>query len=181
MGWFANEADVPVELDCRCPNTPHEKDTVWLFGEVPLELGLAFEAIVDRGAADASTMTGLLGAAFVQHGIRRWTFLDEKGELVPLNTWTITRFTRNGEASRPVAEKANELYADKLIAPLMARRSKSSRTGQTGGSTSASRTGSRSRQRRSKRSTTATTPTPLRAMTNSDSDSSSLQRKRSVG
>lgn len=164
MGWFNLDPDVPVELEgCRCPGTPHDHDTVWLAAEITPDGGIAAMSVIERGAPDAATMEGLLGRAYVQHNITRWTLVDEKGADVQPTPWLISRLSY--DAIKPIAEKANELYSEKLLRPLVERLSKSSQRGQTDESTSAKPDTSTKRRKRSKQSTTATTtPNPEPSM-----------------
>lgn len=184
MGWFDNEDEIPVEIDCRCDNTPHEKDTVWLYPHLTVEGGLAGETFYENlrsgGVPTVGVLIGQLGALLLQHGISRWSFVDKDGNPVPCNPRNIARFTHNWDAAKPVAEKANELYGEQMTAPLVDRLSKSSRRGQTGASTSRKRSGSGTRRKRSRPSTTATTPPALKVIPSSDGDSSTSPRKRSA-
>jgi hypothetical protein len=136
MGWFVSTELVPVDLEgCRCDGSPHDHDTVWLYPEVPPDLGLACVAAWNNGAANVESMVGILSRLYVQFGIARWTFLDEKGDPVPLNHRNVARL--DWDAVRPIAEKADELYAEKITRPLVAAVSKSSRNGRTAQSTPA--------------------------------------------
>lgn len=165
MGIFASTDEVSVELECPCEGTPHDRDTVWLRAELSPDGGLAASALMYGGAPSVETMTGNLGRVWLVHGITRWTFVDDKGQPIPCNPFSISRL--KWEIVRPVAEKADSLYAEAILRPLVASLSKSSRNGQTGASTSASPPSSTKRQKRSKRSTTATTPPSPPATTTS--------------
>lgn len=145
MGIFASVEEIPVDLEgCLCENTPHDHDTVWLWAELTPDGGLAAQAVVNRGAPDTAVLEGLIGRIWLQHGISRWTFVDGKGNDIPPNPWNIAHL--DWEVARPVAEKANDLYAEKFLRPLVARMSGSSRNGRTGRSTSAKPTSSRKRR-----------------------------------
>lgn len=144
MGIFTSTDEVAVELEgCPCEGTPHDHDTVWLRSELSPDGGIAASHVIDAGAPDVATMTGAVGRAFIQHGITRWTFVDGKGEPIPPTSWNIARL--DWDIARPVAEKANDLYAEKLLRPLVARLNKSSRNGRTVRSTSPRRKSSSTR------------------------------------
>lgn len=180
MGWFADEDDVPVELDCRCPNTPHEKDTVWLRPQLGVEGGMAADVLWREGATSVGAMVGKLAQAYLQFGITRWTFTDDAGQPVPCDPLTIARFTKNWTAAREVAEVADTLYSESILTPLLGRALTSLRPGQTARSTSASRTTTTNRPRRSKRSTTATTQPRLQVIESSSGDSSTSPKRKSA-
>jgi hypothetical protein len=184
MGWFVDEDLVPVELECRCPDTPHEKDTVYLYPQLTVEGGLAGEQywaeITTGGVPNAEAMIGHLGRLFLHHGIASWTFVGADGEPLPASMRNIVRFAQNWSAAKPVAEKANELYSEALLAPLVASLSKSSRRGPTGGSTSPKPASSSKPRKPSRRSTTATTRPRLSVIPTSDGDSSSSPKRKSA-
>lgn len=143
MGIFASREEVAVELEsCHCDGSPHDHDTVWLWAELTPDGGLAATAAVNRSAPDARTLEGIIGQVWLIHGISRWTFVDDKGQPIRCDPFTISRL--DWEIVKPVAEKANELYAEKFMRPLVARLSRSSRNGRTG--TSTSRTAGTSRK-----------------------------------
>ncbi len=134
-GWFVNTELVPVDLEgCRCPGSPHDHDTVWLYPEPTPELGIACLTAWNRGAPNVETMVGILGRIYIQFGIAEWNFLDENGNPVPINLRSGAQF--DWDAAAPIYEKADELYAEKITRPLVARVSGSSRNGHTARSTS---------------------------------------------
>lgn len=136
-GWFTDTTAefVPVDLEgCRCPGSPHSHDIVYLFPEFPADGGIAAMNAWQFGAPNAETMTGILGRLYVQFGVAKWNFVDEKGDPVPVNVRN--KALLNWDAVRPIAEKADELYGAKLLRPLVASRSPSSPNGHTGRSTS---------------------------------------------
>jgi hypothetical protein len=149
VGWFVSEERVPVEgLACRCPGTPHpDGDTVWLRAELGPEGGYAVLRAI-RAAVTTEFLPEHLGRAYAEHGIVDWTFLDDDGELVPVTPENVARLS--WPVVYPVAERGDVLYAEELLAPLVARPSKSSRNGHTARSTSATRGTTSTRRKPSK-------------------------------
>ncbi len=178
MGWFVSDERVPVELaECRCPDTPHDHDTVWLRAELGPDGGYAvLRAIRAHGGSDE--LTEALGRAYAEHGIIDWTFLDDDGEPVPVTKQNIRQLS--WAAVYPVAERGDTLYAEELLAPLRDRLPKSSPSGRTGRSTSPKKSSTSTRPKRSRPSTTATTQPSRPRLVSSDGDSSTLPKKKSA-
>ena len=119
---------VPVRVrDCACPDLPHadEGDIVWLAPKVSLDLGIAAQQALIESGGDAALLTRLWMRAFVTHGFRGANF-----------DVTADALLEDFELSRPVAEAANDLYADTILRPLGIGPSTPSHGGRTGGSTS---------------------------------------------
>ena len=155
MGWFVSDERVPVELaECRCPETPHDHDTVWLRAELGLEGGYAALRAIRVAAVDSEALAEELGRTYARWGIVDWTFMDDDGpiECTPEN---IARLS--WDVIYPIAERGDELYGAALLRPLLARASKSSQRGQTAASTSRKRRSTSTRRKPSKPSTTAIT------------------------
>lgn len=146
MGIFASTEEVPVELEsCHCDGTPHDHDTVWLRSDLSPDGGIAAMHVLSRGAPDTATIIGALGRAYLIGGIVRWTFVDEKGDPIEVTPYNVAQLKE--EIVLPVADKADDLYSERLMRPLVARASKSSRNGHTARSTSARRTTSGTRRK----------------------------------
>lgn len=172
--------------NCKCDGNPHPAgDFAYLKPVADLELGLAAQQVVSN-ALDATHQNGSsltpeqafemiqikLGVSYAIHGMAAWDLLDEHGKPVPINAATVQAI--KWTEIEPVADKAASLYAEEVLVPLVARLSRSSRTGQTDGSTSAIRRTSTKRQKPSKRSTTASTQPhrPASSSTAGDSNTS---------
>lgn len=124
---------VPVRVrDCACPDTPHaeEGDIVWLAPKVSLDLGIAAQQAIVASNGDSQALTRAWLSLFVRLGTRGANFLDPFDPEVLLADF---------ELASPVAEAANELYADVLLRPLGVSLSTSSDGGRTRGSTSRTR------------------------------------------
>lgn len=137
--------------DCACPDTPHEEgDFVYLLPILGIEGGMAAELDLQavqsvqpdrRGQALFARWFG----TFLRYGAVGWnlTEKDDKGRTVP-RPFDADVLTSSYADWRDVAERANDLYAEAVMAPLLARVAAREETppttpsplGQTNGSTS---------------------------------------------
>jgi hypothetical protein len=145
MGWFVTDERVPLEgLECRCAGTPHpDGDTVWLRSELPPDGGFAALRLI---GGDPDTLSEKIGRVYLQYGVVDWTFLDDDGKPVPCTPETIARLS--WDAAFPIAEKADDVYQESLLRPLVVKASRSSRNGHTAASTSRSSRASRTAKAR---------------------------------
>ncbi len=128
---------IPVIVPCTCPGSPHPEDTVYLTPVVDVRIGQAATNALRDTPMTISDVEGALAGAFLHFGPREWTFVDEKGEDLPLTAANIDERLTWNTGGMEVAEKCDELYAGDVIAPLVRRMSKASPSGQTESSTSA--------------------------------------------
>lgn len=126
---------IDVTVPCSCPGTPHEQDTVSIPEVLDARLGAAATFALN-GHENLADMEGAITAAWLHNAPRAWTFTDDKDEPLPVNVPNINLRLTWAHGGLEVAEKANELYAGDLFAPLVARRSAPSRRGRTPRSTS---------------------------------------------
>lgn len=122
MSRFDPVDDVPVPVGaCLCPGTPHaDGDVVYLAPELSTIAGQAAQGAI-AASEDSARLEELLWRVYRDHCITGWNFLDADGDPVPLTSANRERglpFTKGG---RLVAEKADELYAQDVLAPLRAR------------------------------------------------------------
>lgn len=126
---------------CRCPGAPHPVDRVALAPRAPIEVGAAVMGAIRAAGDREGALHGLLARSYVL-GIRDWTFLDEAGHRIRPDV-TSDGFSAlvdellpwsNGGAD--VADKADELYSEEVLRPLISRTSRLSQGGRTDGSTS---------------------------------------------
>lgn len=131
---------IDVVVPCSCPGKPHEQDTVSMPGVADVRIGMAVTAAIKAAPASQPEMEGAISEVFLHVAPREWTFVDEAGEPLPLNLDNIDARLQWATGGMEVAERANELYGGMVeggvFAPLVHRRSKASRSGQTGSSTS---------------------------------------------
>ena len=147
-GRFGGE-NVPVALPggCRCPGTPHAQDEVYLLPRLTFEGGARSDAVIaahlERG--DTADLGRALSRVYLTEQVAGWNLTGEGGLPLP---FAPALLLSDWEASRVVADKADDLYSEVLLAPLVTAASKSSPAGRTAASTSArTRTASRPRKR----------------------------------
>lgn len=112
---------VPVG-SCGCPRAPHATDTVTLRGEPSVPMGVAAWAVV-RAGGDAPTITGRLAEVWLRFGIVEWTFTNEAGRPEPITPENIERLLPFGRGLE-LADRADGLYADEVLRPLVERQSR---------------------------------------------------------
>lgn len=137
--------------DCACPNTPHDGDTVDLLAKPSLALGLAahsdMNATIDpAGVVDGAKLKERWFQTYLRLGAVGWNLTDDDGSAVPFN---VDELLADYAFAYPVAEKADELYSEAILRPLLERLSAISRNGQTAASTSPRATSIRSRRKSS--------------------------------
>lgn len=122
---------------CGCPSTPHaDGDEVYLLPRLTLKGGAAAEAAL-RAALDAGGdpkgIEASLGEVYIRHQVAGWNLTGDDGAPLP---WSPDLLLSDWSACRPVLDKADGLYSEALLAPLVATVSTSSQGGQTAPSTS---------------------------------------------
>lgn len=129
----------PVVVDvgpCRCPDRAHASDTVTLYPEPTLPLGLAARAALSAHGTDAMELEVALGQAYLQHGIESWSFTDAENEPVPVNWPNILRLLPFARGGKLVVDAADGLYSRAVFGPLVTGSPNSSRNGLAGDTTS---------------------------------------------
>jgi hypothetical protein len=118
-----------------------------------------------------------LDEGFLLLCITGWTLLDEKGKALPPSRENIAaKFMGDDDRfATPILRRANEMYQDIVLLPLLVGASSSSPGTPIDGSTSRT-DGTTPRRKRSKRSSTTTSPMvvtgPMRASPSGESNSS---------
>jgi len=126
-----------ITVPCSCPGKPHDQDTVSIPEVLDARLGAAGTYAISNTPGIGADMEGAISDAWLHNAPRAWTFVDDKGDPLPVTIENIdARLTWNG-GGYEVAEAANGLYAGDLFAPLVKRMPKPSRRGRTAPSTSA--------------------------------------------
>ena len=122
MSRFDPLDDVPVPVGaCLCPGTPHpDGDVVYLAPLLSTMGGQAAQGAIAE-AEDVSRLEELLWRVYRDHCITGWNFVDADGDPVPLTPDNKERGLPFAKGGRLVAEKADELYAQDVLAPLQAR------------------------------------------------------------
>jgi hypothetical protein len=121
--------------DCECPGTPHgeEGDVVFLAPTLSLEGGLEATADIRVAVHDGKVIAKRWRVTFVRYGAIGWNWLDADGEPLPFDVDVILA---DYSLALPVSEKADELYGESVVRPLVAKPKTTSRHGRTADSTS---------------------------------------------
>lgn len=123
---------VVVELGpCECEGQPHETDLVYLAPALSMSGGMAAQGAIAASGGDTLRLQELLADIWVRHGVTGWNLLDDKGQPIPLTPDNIARALPYGKGGRLVAERADDLYAEDILAPLVQRLEKLSQPGPT--------------------------------------------------
>jgi hypothetical protein len=145
---------VEVRLDaCYCPGSPHEADLVYLAPQLSMSGGMAAQSAISAGISDPIVLQEMLAEVWVRFGVISWNLVDDDGPL-EVNPANVAAALPYGKGGRLVAERADDLYAEDILAPLVSRLRPTSQRGRTNGSTSA--TPRRTRKRPSPSSTATT-------------------------
>ena len=135
---------VPVGA-CRCPGTPHgDGDWVELRPSPTIDIGSAVYAAVANVGDDPVQLQVEMTRAYLRFGIAAWSFTDEHGSPIPIQPRrpefgdVISRLLPFGAGGYDVADRADSLYSEEVLRPLMTRLSRMpSPAGRMAGSTSA--------------------------------------------
>jgi len=133
---------------------------------------IKWEILVEKEKAGvdlpAGEIIGLLQEGYILYGISRWDLPT------PLTRESVqTEILGRTDRAAIVAERADELYSEQVLLPLVRMAATSSPATSTNGSTSATTGSSAEPRRRSKRSSTSITPTAAIEMTSESPDGGS--------
>lgn len=119
MSRFDVPEPVPVPIGpCECPGTPHEQDIVYLAPVLSMAGGMAAQVLMTQGEHNLMRIQELLADLWIRHGVVDWNLTDERGK-VPLTPDNIALALPFGKGGRLVADKADDLYAQDVLAPLV--------------------------------------------------------------
>lgn len=176
---------VTVHIACPCPPTEQgprhpDGDDVELRARLSLAGGIAVQSLLVEQlkaigkALDSAALSGLLAEGYLLSGVAAWTLVDADGKPLPVTPETITeRLLSDFAVAEAIADKADDLYMEPVLLPLLRKLGMSSPATPTNGSTSATRSSrartakkpsrstrsSSSTRRPPKPSSTTTTPT----------------------
>ena len=154
---------------CICPGTPHaDGDVVYLRDKMGYTGGAVLQGEMNEYLSTPREERGSwvklnarLKALYLEEGIEDWNLVDEEGKDLPVNVGTIrARFLDDFAKSDQViaiADKADVLYYEAVLAPLVNRLLESSQPTPTNGSTSQT---PNTDQKASKSPSTARLPKP---------------------
>ena len=164
-------------VECLCPPKPTgevrhpDGDTVTLRERLDFRGVLAARnaiALLKGEDPDVSSaeILATLTETYLLLGVRSWTVVDAKSKPVEVSNVTIREYLfANDEAAIAVADEADALYRDRIIAPLVRAAQPSSPPTPIRGSMSRTTGHSSTNPKPSKRSSTSTTPTDAIEMT----------------
>lgn len=157
--------DVTVPIGpCACPRAHGSDDEVYLAPALSMAGGMAAQAAIEQvmeAGGDPILLQEYLARIWINHGIVGWNLVDEDGDPLPVNPRTIAERMPYGKGGRLVAERADDLYSEDILAPLKARLKPLSRRGSTAsGPQPTSPTGASTRKRPSRSSTATTEQAP---------------------
>jgi len=134
---------VDVQVDCLCPGTPHEQDTITLADEVDFRTAArirnAVAMLSDEERQDEPLVYAVLQEGYLLHGITGWTLQGADGKPLPVSpgavrTWLLPRAAQ----ASIVADVVDDVYTEAVMAPLVHRALTLSQPTPTAGATSAS-------------------------------------------
>ena len=132
MSRLATTEPIVVDIGpCECAGQPHESDVVYLAPALSMSGGMAAQGAIATSGGDALRLQELLADIWVRHGVVGWNLLDDRGNDIPLTPDNIARALPYGKGGRLVAERADDLYAEDILAPLADRLRKLSQPGPT--------------------------------------------------
>jgi len=167
---------VNVTIPCPCPAKPdgaarHEQDTVTLMDTLPFRQHLILANTIPQlyredPEAGVPEVVAALVEAYIVNCITTWTLVDDKGKAVPVTKADIrSRLLTHFEAATIVGNAGDDLYSERVTAPLLARASTSSQPTQTDALTSAPSGPGTTPQKPSKRSSTTSSLTVVTGST----------------
>lgn len=151
----ASPSPTIVHIAERCPGAPHAYDTVWLRPTASLPMGIAVSAVLRDAIGDQPVVEAGLALEFLRFGISGWTFEDASGPVrfgEPIARDVLEHWLPFGNGGLEVVEAASALYGDAVLAPFLARFTKSSKAGPTEPLTSVRTASGGTHRKRSKRS-----------------------------
>jgi hypothetical protein len=132
MSRLATTEPVVVDIGpCACEGRPHEADFVYLAPALSMSGGMAAQGAISKSEGDPVILQELLADIWIRHGVIDWNLVDDKGQPIPLTSENITRALPYGKGGRLVSERADELYAEDILAPLVQRLERLSQPGST--------------------------------------------------
>ena len=125
--------------DCMCPGTPHDgrdgaDDGDYVYMRPVLGFAAGAEALRKMGESDGDVarIAELVGPTYIREGVVGWNLIAEDGGAAPLDIGSILD---NFGWAYPIADKADDLYSQAVLAPLLQRMNAPSGNGQTAKST----------------------------------------------
>jgi len=138
---------LPVRVR-ECPDGSHpDGDVVYLRSKVDWVGGVMLRRILDEGrrSGDIQGTTAAWMDGVIRYGVTGWNLHDDEGE----TPFDVAALLDDYELAEPVGVKANELYTEQVVVPLVKALRATSQRGSTADSTSPTKTPTPLRRRRS--------------------------------
>lgn len=155
-------SDTRVDVgECRCPGAPHPNDWVELYPEPTIAMGSAVMAAIRASGDDNMVLQGNMAVSYVLFGIKAWSFIGEDGDPIAINpsheAWpsVVNKLLPWAHGGKEVVDRADGLYSEAILRPLLSRTSTQSQGGQMDGLTSATPSTSPQPQKQSQPSSPA--------------------------
>jgi hypothetical protein len=133
-----------------------------------IKLELAVEKERVGGTLTVGEIIGLLSEGYILYGIAAWNLKDADGKEIPVTHETVrAEILGDEERAAIVGDRADDLYSQQVLIPLLSAGAKSSAITSTNGSTLATTGSSAKPLKRSRRSSTSTSPTAVIEKTSS--------------
>lgn len=137
MGRF-DRAPVTVPIGpCECPGSPHDQDEVYLRPRIGYEAGVDAAMAMQTAFAeqmDSNQLARRIVPVYVRGGAIGWNLLDADGSPLPFDPEIILS---DWETALLVGDKADDIYSEAVIRPLVQSTPGSSPSTPTTSSTSA--------------------------------------------
>ena len=134
--------------DCTCPGSPHDGrdgaddgDIVTLRPHLGFSAGAEALRKIIESDGDVNRVAELVGPVYIREGVTGWNVTDESGPVA----LDIDLILDDYALAYPIAEAADDLYSEAVLAPLVARMSALSGNGRTAASTHPTRRSSKPR------------------------------------
>lgn len=138
--------------DCACSGTPHDgRDGADDGDRVTLRPHLGFAAGAEalrkiiESDGDVNRVAELVGPVYIREGVIGWNVIAEDGGAAELD---IDGILDDYALAYPIAEAADDLYSEAVLAPLVSRMNALSGNGRTAASTHPTRRSSKPRRSR---------------------------------
>lgn len=153
---MADTTEVRVR-DCACPGHFHNGtgDLVYLRTTPSLQLGLAVQSDIRAAIGDGELLQQKWLVSYVRHGVVGWNLVDAKGKPRPLD---VQELLDDFDVGMTIAEKADELYGDRVVTPFVEKLLTRLGPGPTDDSTSPPEMSTETPAEPSSPATTAATP-----------------------
>jgi hypothetical protein len=127
--------------DCPCPGAPHSEEVVTLSEQLTLPIAAGAFIALRNAESNAAAQQAALTEAYLPAAIVSWTFVERTplGDLGPVEITreSMERLVPWDKGGLEITDRADSLYSERLMTPLVALSQQPSPPGPTADSTSA--------------------------------------------